>query len=363
MMNTEAHAVPLKNDVPVLQSWDHIARTVPERIPLPFTFTALLFATVVIGEQVFEEILVGPVSGYEAWQRIGIRIALPLLSIYLLLSNRFLKRQVVACLERLKPAMDIAPERYDELARRMLKPRRWIEFLLLIAAAAVVVGFFVIIKIPLPIYTSLTIPDQPLAAGFILAVYIMVGWLGLSLVHTGIQHALGLSRLSHQPLKINVFDPENVVPFGSISMLHSLVLAGILVILLLLLGQPTSVISYLVIILASMGSFLALVLPLLGVYQQMRQAKISALNNIAEQLQQTQQALMQLKDPFGDGLDDVNSRTSALVNLRKTILEAPNWPFRSNTAVARAVIAALSPLIYFILTELVREYIVPLLIG
>lgn len=363
MMSTEAQAVSLQNESSVLPSWEHIARTLPERIPLPFTLTAFLFAMVVIGEQVFEEVLVGRVGGYESWQRIGIRVALPLLSIYMLLANRYLKRQVVECLERLNPAMDIAPEHYDELARRMLKPRRWIEFLLLITAAVVVIGFFVLMKNPLPIYTSLTIPNQPLPAGFILLVYTIVGWLGLSLVHTGIQHALALSRLSHQPLKINVFDPENVVPFGSISMQHSLVLAGIVVILFLLLGRPTSLISYLVIILASLGSFLALVLPLLGVYRQMRQAKISALNNIAEQLQQTQQALMQLKDPFGDGLDDVNSRTSALVNLRKTILESPNWPFRSNTAVVRAVLAALSPLIYFILTELVREYIVPLLIG
>ena len=362
-MSAEAQAVSIEDQASILPSWNQIARTLPERIPLPFTVTAILFAAVVIAEQVYEEVLVGPVSGYELWQRIGIRIALPLLSIYLLLSNRFLKRQVVVCLERLKTTMDIPSEHYDMLARRMLKPRRWIEFLLLIASATVVVGFFVLMKNPLPIYTALTIPDQPLAAGFIVIVYIMIGWLGLSLVHTGIQHALELSRLSNQPLKINVFDPENVVPFGSISMLHSLVLAGIIVLLFLLLGRPTSLISYLVIILASLGSFMALVLPLLGVYQQMRREKIHALNNIAEQLLQAQRALMQLNDPFGDGLDEVNSRTSALVNLRKTILEAPNWPFRSNTAIARAVIAALSPLIYFILTELVREYIVPLLIG
>lgn len=362
-MNAEVQAVQIENKASVLPSWDRIARTVPERIPLPFTLTAILFGAIVIGEQVFEELLVGPVSGYQLWQRVGIRVALPLLSIYMLLANRFLKRQVVACLERLAPAMDIPAQQYDELARKMLKPRRWIEVLLLVASATVVIGFFILMRNPLPIYTSLVVPDTTLAAGFIVIVYIMIGWLGLSLVHTGIQHALALSRLSHQPLKINVFDPENVVPFGSISMLHSLVLAGIIVILFLLLGRPTSFISYLVIILASLGSFLALVLPLLGVYQQMRRAKIQALNNIAEQLLQTQQALMQLKDPFGDGLDEVNSRTSALVNLRKTILESPNWPFRSNTAVARAVVAALSPLIYFILTELVREYIVPLLIS
>jgi hypothetical protein len=348
---------------PLLPPWDKIARTFPERIPLPFTATAILFSLIVIGEQILEEALIGPVSGYQILQRIGIRIALPLLSIYLLLANRFLKREVVSCLERLKPAMNIPSEKYDALARQMLKPRRWIEFTLLMASSVVVIGFFVFMKNPLPIYTSLTLPDDPAAAVFITCVYIMIGWLGLALVHTGIQHAIAMGRLSRQPLRINVFDPENVIPFGTISMLHSLVLAGVIAILFILLGRPTSLISYLVIILTSFGSFLTLVLPLLGVYQQMRRAKIKALNNIAEQLLQAQETLMQLKDPFDDGLDELNSRTGALVNLRKTILESPNWPFRSNTALARAVIAALSPLIYFVLTELVREYIVPLLIS
>lgn len=362
-LTTSEASIPSDADREQKPSWERVARTFPERFPLPFRWTALLLALVVIGEQILEEHLIGPVGDYAFWQRLGVRFALPLLTIYLLLSNRFLKREVVNCLQQLKPSMRIPFEAYDRLARKMLKPRRLVEVVLLLISSSVVIGLFVMMENPLPIYTSLTLPDEPIAAGYIIAVYILIGWLGLSLVYTGVQHAVSLSRLSRQPLSINVFDPENVVPFGIISMQHSLVLAGIVVILFLLLGRPTSLISYLVIFLASLGSLLALVLPLLGVYQQMRRAKIHALSNIAHQLLQAQEALMDIKDPFDDGLDEVNARTSALVNLRKTILESPNWPFRSNTAIARAVIAALSPLIYFVLTELVREYIVPLLIG
>ncbi|MGD2058669.1 MAG: hypothetical protein PVF85_10680 [Anaerolineales bacterium] len=362
-LTTNAVSIPADENQEGMPSWDQVARTFPERFPLSFRWTALLITLIVIGEQILEEYLVGPVEGYAFWQRLGVRFALPLLSIYLLLSNRFLKREVVKCLQLLKPSMQIPFEVYDRLARAMLKPRRLIEAALLLISSSVVLGFFVVMENPLPIYTLLTLPDQPIAAGYIIAVYILIGWLGLSLVYTGVQHAMSLSNLSRQPLSINVFDPENVVPFGIISMQHSIVLAGVVVILFLLLGRPTSLISYLVIILASLGSFLALVLPLIGVYQQMRRAKIKALGNIAGQLLQAQDALMNIRDPFDDGLDEINARTSALVNLRKTILESPNWPFRSNTAIARAVIAALSPLIYFVLTELVREYIVPLLIG
>jgi len=51
---------------------------------------------------------------------------------------------------------------------------------------------------------------------------------------------------------------------------------------------------------------------------------------------------------------DLNARTNALVNLRKAIQDVPNWPFRSTATVVRAVTAAPSPLIYFLLIELMR---------
>jgi len=344
-------------------TWEELARTFFERLPLPFLSLVVLITLLVIGEQVMEERLVGAMGSYPTWQRLGIRAALPALSAYLLLTNRGLKHAVLDCLRQLRPSIRVADQRYNLLVEHMIRPARWIEFLLLTLSTAIVLMLFNWMRNPLPIYTSLTLPTQPLAAIWILITYILVGWLGLSLVYTGVQHAIYLSRLARLPLSINVFDPENLLPFGSISLLHSLVLAGVVVILRVLLGRPTSPASFLVIILASVGSLLALVLPLTGVYQQMRKAKIKALNRISDQLLQAQDRLLDLQNPLGDGISELNARTNALVNLRKTILESPNWPFRSNSAVVRAVIAAMSPLIYFVLTELVRVYIVPFLIS
>jgi hypothetical protein len=340
-----------------------MARTFLERLPLPFSTSVLLVTLLVIGEQILEESLVGPLSEYEAWQRLTVRIALPALSLYLLVANRALKLKVIECLTLLQPSVQIEAEQYERLTLKMLRPQRGIEFALLVFSSSVVLSLYGFMRNPLPIYTSLTLPSQPLSAGFIILVYILIGWLGLSLVYTGIQHAIYLSQLARQPLSINVFDPENLLPFGSISLIHSLVLAGVVVILRGLLGRPTSLASYLVITLASLGSLLALVLPLLGVYNQMRQAKIRALNSISGQLLQAQNMLLGLNNPLDEGVTEINARTNALVNLRKTILESPNWPFRSNTALVRAVVAAMSPLIYFVLIELVRVYIVPILIG
>jgi hypothetical protein len=358
-----AETVEIQPEEPARISWDELARTFFERLPLSFPTMVILIALLVTGEQILEERLVGPLEMYASWQRFGARMALPALSVYLVLTNRGLKRAVLDCLLQLRTSIQITPERYETLVERMIRPRRSMEALMLILSSAVVLALFAWMENPLPIYTTLRLPSEPVSAGLILFTYILIGWLGLSLVYTGIQHAFYLSRLARLPLNINVFDPENLLPFGSISLLHSLVLAGVVVILRVLLGAPTSPASFLVITIASFGSLMALVLPLNGVYQQMRRAKIKALNNISDQLLQAQDVLLSLKNPLDDGVTELNARTNALVNLRKTILESPNWPFRSNTAVVRAVVAAMSPLIYFVLTELVRVYIVPALIN
>jgi hypothetical protein len=357
-----AEAVELKHEESSELSWEEQARTFFERLPVPFPAALTLITLLVLGEQILEAGLLGSIAPSPVWQQVGVRLVLPVLSTYLLLTNRGLKRAVLDCLVRLQSSVRVSPEQYEQLVEKMIRPSRKVEALLLAVSSAVVLALFAWMGSPLPIYNLLSLPGNPLAAGVILSTYVLIGWLGLSLVYTGIQHAFYLSKLARYPLSINVFDPENLLPFGSISLLHSLVLAGVVVILRVLLGRPTSPASFLVITLASFGSLLALVLPLTGVYQQMRKAKIKALNNISDQLLQAQDVLLSLKNPLDDGVTELNARTNALVNLRRTILESPNWPFRSNTAVARAVIAAMSPLIYFVLTELVRVYIVPFLV-
>jgi hypothetical protein len=358
-----ADTAEINNEENSVLSWEEQARTFFERVPVPFPAALAIITLLVLGEQILEDALLGSLAPSPAWQQFSVRLVLPVLSAYLLLSNRGLKRAVLDCLVRLQPSVQVSAERYGQLVEKMIRPSRKIEMLLLAISSAVVLSLYAWMDNPLPIYNLLGLPANSLEAGLILVTYILIGWLGLSLVYTSIQHAYYLSKLARYPLNINVFDPENLLPFGSISLLHSLVLAGVVVILRVLLGRPTSPASFLVIILASIGSLLALVLPLTGVYQQMRQAKIKALNNISDQLLQAQEVLLSLTNPLDDGVTELNARTNALVNLRRTILDSPNWPFRSNTAVARAVIAAMSPLIYFVLTELVRVYIVPFLID
>jgi len=67
-----------------------------------------------------------------------------------------------------------------------------------------------------------------------------------------------------------------------------------------------------------------------------------------------QESLADRGEDRSEPVADLNARTNALVNLRKAIQDVPNWPFRSTATVVRAVTAAPSPLIYFLLIELMR---------
>jgi len=336
--------------------WRDLAKPVFDRFPWPARVSVLILIGLVTAEQVAEEILF---SGNLTLERLFARLLLGALAVYLLLAILFLKRQVVLSLVRLRRAVDLDPASFANLTRRMIRPSRWVEYGLLLASLAVVAGLFLGLKSDFPFGGTVAMTPSPWVAAFFLATYVLIGWLGLSLVSTALQHALGLRRLAQAPLVINVFDPDNLVPFGTLSLLHSLTLVGVMVLLIIPLGMPSGLSGLMVVGLSSLGSLLALILPIWGVYLQTRDAKEKALSRIYDELEILQEDLLgkQTESPT-----DLNARTNALVNLRKTILEVPNWPFRSTMTIVRATTAATSPLIYFVLIELVRAYFVPVLV-
>lgn len=333
-----------------------LARPVFDRFPWAWQLTVALLILIVTGEQFTEEILL---NGRMTSERLMYRLLLGALAVYLLLAILFLKRQVLRGLFQLRRAIDLEAMELGGLLRSTVRPSRLIEFGLLAVSAIIVFALFVPVGSEFPLGGTLAmVPSWPFA-GVMLITYILIGWLGLSLVHTAVQHALGLRRMASSPLIINVFDPDNLVPFGTMGMVHSMVLAGVIVLLMIPLGTPSGFSGLFVVGISSVGSLLALILPIWGVYVQTREAKERALNKIYDELGMIQEDLLGARQ---HSADELNARTNSLVNLRKIILEVPNWPFRSTTTVIRALTAATSPLIYFLLIEMVRAYLVPVLI-
>lgn len=333
-----------------------LGRPVFDRFPWVWQVTVVALFVIVTAEQFVEEILL---NGYIAPNRLMVRLLLGVLATYLLLAILFLKRQVLRGLLQLRRAIDLEAMELGGLLRRTVRPSRLIEFGLLAISTVIVLALFIGVKSEFPLGGTLAMAKSWPAAALMLSTYILIGWLGLSLIHTAVQHALGLRRMASSPLVINVFDPDNLVPFGTLGMLHSMVLAGVIVLLMIPLGTPSGFSGLFVVGVSSIGSVLALILPIWGVYVQTREAKEQALNKIYDELGVIQEDLLGARK---HSADELNARTNSLVNLRKIILEVPNWPFRSTTTVIRAMTAATSPLIYFLLIEMVRAYLVPVLI-
>lgn len=343
------------------EQWTEWSKTIFDRLPLPFNLTVLLLTLLMIGEQLLEISILYPSITNVELSELGFRLTLPSLTVYILLSMRVLKRRAVDALVKLRPSVQIGDKDYEEHVHRMIRPSRRVEALTLIISILIVVGLFMLLGMPVP--TLGPLPSSPPVAVFILVAYVLFGWLGLLFVYTGIKHGLGLGELARQPLTVNIFDPDNLLPFGNLSFIHSLSLVGLVLILIILMGRPTTLTSLVPLGLATTASVLALIVPIWGVHRQIDYARERAHVCICDELNEIHTTLYAVKGTTQEDIGVLSDRTSTLVNLRKMIQEAPNWPFRDTTAIARAITAAMSPLIYFILIETLRIYIIPMLGG
>ncbi len=81
----------------------------------------------------------------------------------------------------------------------------------------------------------------------------------------------------------------------------------------------------------------------------------------SQELAGCQSRLMECSEVSNETLHEMSERTEKLIGLRSTVYRSPTWPFRNASAALRVLLAAMSPLLYFVLNELVRTYMLPLL--
>jgi hypothetical protein len=286
--------------------------------------------------------------------------------VYALLISRLVDRLVDRSLHHLRTALRTPPEEIDGLAERLRRPRAAVDAALLVAAGAIVVVLFVGLRTSLPIKDSVTaaelfLPTAILPAAIVLAEYAVVGWAIVDLAYVTVRRAWALGAISRQPLMVDVFDTTNLLPLGNIALGTALAPAGIIVILLVGFGRPTSPVSWTVLALAMAASVLALILPLRGIHAQMIGTKRLVLSDLNRRLRE----INELVD-HGAPVDDaeagrLSSQTNILTSLRKTVQEMPTWPFRDSLAFGRALLIASAPLIYTVMSEVIKAvWIAPL---
>lgn len=296
------------------------------------------------------------------------RWALIVLTLYMLLMLRLMQRTARNTLRDVRPAVKCDDATYAEIAARMTRAR-WLTDLVL---AVIALGFVVVLLFPPPFLHSpiptvdhpympnraTFLPSEPFAAFVVLVGYWLVGWTALCLLWNAVRLGKALGDLTQQPLELDVFGATNVLSLGRMALVLSLAPAGVIVILLIGLGLPTTTLSWFVFILASFASILALVLPLRGVHRQMEAVKENATREINLEFSLIQSEIFQKNAPDSARTAHLSNRTNVLVNLRKVVQEAPTWPFRDTVAITRALLIASAPLIYAVLNELIRIFFI-----
>jgi hypothetical protein len=292
--------------------------------------------------------------------------------LYLLLISRFVSGLVERSVTSLTGVLQAEPERLDRYRRSLDDPGSRVDGVLLLVSAIIVTILFPVLGTSLPIDDPVT--NQPMllpggagAALVILAAYSVLGWALLSLVYSTIRRARALGQLSRERFEVDVFDTADLLPFGNIALATSLAPAGIIVMFLVGFGRPTAVLGWSVLVLATLASILALILPLRPIHRQMAHAKQDALHILNARIREVYDREDAAGGILGTGgaseLGDaevarLNNRVAMLVALRRTVGEMTTWPFRDTLALARAILIASAPLIYTIGAELIKSFLI-----
>lgn len=280
---------------------------------------------------------------------------------YMLLITRVVDRTVQGAIPSIERVMKLDASTVRGYVQRLRPVEVSANLVLLAASAIIVTTLFAGMGLDMPLtehpvtQEPLFLPPSPLGALAVLAGYTVFGWAGLSLIYLTVRLGRALGDLCREPLEVDVFDTTNLLPFGNIALAVSLAPAGIIVILLLGLGQPSNWLSWTVLLLAAVTSLLALLLPLRGVHKQMSDAKDAVLVDINARISEVYDEVSRgtLAPPE---IAALNGRTNTLIPLRKTVQEMTTWPFADTVAFGRAILIASAPLIYTVLSELIKVF-------
>ena len=272
-----------------------------------------------------------------------------------------LQRTVDGSLAAVRPIVQIDDAAFHayELRMRTLPIRS--DLVLLLASAVVTVTLFAVMRADLllddPVTgAAQTLPLDPIAAVTILAAYAVIGWAFLRLVFSIAALARFLGALTREPLRINVFDTSDLMPLGNIALVLALAPVGVIAILTIGLGRPTTPVSWSILVVATLATVLALLLPLLGVHRQMSAAKEAAAAALNGRITELYEAV---SGPLPTEVEEsarLSNATNAVIQMRKAVQEMKTWPFRDTLAFGRALLLATAPLIYTTLSELIKIF-------
>jgi hypothetical protein len=289
--------------------------------------------------------------------------------LYMVLIGRWVDRLVDRSLASLQRTLHFDPEKFRSFTEPMRRLSITVEVSLLALSAAIVTLLFVGLGTSLPIDDPVTnaptfLPASGLNALVVVLAYEVLGWALMSVVVVTIRRGRALARLSKEPLAVDVYDTTDLLPLGNIALATSLAPAGIIVILLIGFGRPSgALLSWSILLLATSASLVALIGPLLGIHSQMLKTKRLVLRQVNGRIREIHEQVTGGQQLDGPDTNRLNGELALLATLRKTVMEMTSWPFRDSLTFGRAVLIAGAPLIYAVMTELIKVIFIDPLHG
>ncbi|MEX1168545.1 MAG: hypothetical protein WEE50_00240 [Chloroflexota bacterium] len=343
-----------------------VARSVRDRLGLdrlrfPSELVVLVAFGIVVAGQFAEDLVDSPPLQMLPPEFSSRRWTLIAVVLYSLLILRLVDRTVRRSLPSFERVLRLEPAAFRAYVHRLRPPDPTTSLVLLAISALIVTVLFAGLGQDLPLTNDpvtgqpLYLPPDPVAAIAILAGYTVVGWAGLSLIYLVVSLGRALGQLCREPLEVDVFDTTKLLPFGNIALASALAPVGIIGIFLFGLGPPTNWLSWSVLLLAGCASVVALLYPLRGIHRQMSDAKEAVLADLNARIANVYRDVSR-KELDAGAIAGLNARTNTLVPLRRTVHEMTTWPFADTVAFGRAVLIASAPLIYTVLSELIKVF-------
>ncbi len=251
---------PQSSTRPQWTTWTQLSL---DSLRVPYWVVAVTLGVIVFAGQVTERSLAGPLSDLLDPGVLAFRLALPVLTVYMLLALKTLKTSALPILADVRPAVQIDDATFDYMCATCCTPAAAPRQSWPARRLAIVIAWFFVFRLPLPLM-GIELPSVPLQALVIVASYVIFGWAGLTLVYSSIRFGRGLGGLTESPLAVNVFDPDDLLGFGRLSLRHSLTVAVTILLLVIPLGTPTEPAEYAVLLLASMASSVRADISLVG---------------------------------------------------------------------------------------------------
>lgn len=283
------------------------------------------------------------------------------LVLYELVIAGVLSQTVRGSLDSLRRVVKVDRAAFDDYERRLRgwHPRNDASILLI--SGLIVVALFGVLRLELlsddPVTRAGThLPTDPIRGAIVLVGYAVLAWAGLRLLIIAVRQGRLLGRLSREPLEVNPFDTTPLLPLGNIALAVALAPAGIIAILLIGFGGPNSPVSWTTLLIATIASLLALLLPLRATHRQMAHAKYSTLTMLGTRLRTIYDEVSISPNIETADTARILNTTNTLIGLRTTALQMTTWPFRDTVALGRAILIASAPLVYTTLSELIKKF-------